>query len=143
MSINKRETLDKLFGLNGFINIDLFDDKIDDLVKYLKYYNEYTSYGNCPNYINVIYQSMMLESIKNCSWNDEVKFNFLLYIIYRFYNIHFKEPTDWRDGQKMVYNAIGHLFYNSYKVRYIYDALRVLTFHFQSDINEELENFHL
>lgn len=142
MSINKRETLDKLFGLNGFINIDLFGDKIDDLIKYFKACNESVINNELPNYINIIYHSMMLEPLGNCGWNDEVKFNFLLYIIYKFFNIHFEETYYTGEGAKrikIVYNAHADLFYNSYKVRYIYNALRVLTFHFQSDIDEELE----
>ena len=142
MSINKRETLDKLFGLNGFINIDLFGDKIDDLIEYFKAYNENRINNELPNYINIIYRTMMLESLGNCGWNDEVKFNFLLYIIYKFYNIHFEKTYYKGEGAKrikVVYNSNDDLFYNSYKVRYIYNALRVLTFHFQSDIDEELE----
>ena len=140
MSINKKETLDNLFGLNGFINNDLFGDKIDELIKYLKYNNEYISYIECPNYINIIYRSQMLERLSNHSWNDEMKFNLLLYYIYKFYNIHYGEPIEWKSDQEMVYNINGNLFNNSYKIYYISNALKVLTFHFQNEINKELEN---
>ena len=139
MSINKRETLDNLFGLNGFINVELFGDKIDDLIKYLKYNNEYMPYMECPNYINIIYRSQMLERLRNCNWNDEVKFNLLLYYIYKFYDIHYGEPIEWKSDQEMVYNINGDLFNNSYKVYYICNALKVLTFHFQNEIDKELE----
>ena len=139
MSINKKEILDNLFGLKGFINIELFGDKIDDLVKYFKAYNENRINNKLPNYINIIYQSMMLESLGNCGWNDEIKFNFLLYIIYKSYNIHFEELINLKNNQELVYSGKCDLFYNSYKVRCIYNALRVLTFHFQSNIDKELE----
>lgn len=126
--------LNNLFGLNGFININLFSDKIDELNKYLKHYNENTSWNKCPNYINIIYDTDMLDYIKFDGVNNEVKFNFLLYFIYKFYNIHHCETRI-----KAVYNSNGHLHSDRYKVRTIFDTLKILTFHFQYYIEGEIE----
>lgn len=136
MSINKKEILDKIFGLNGYINIKLFDDKVDDLVKYLKCFNE--SY-KCPNYINIIYSVQMLENINKWHTSDEEKFNFLLYFIWKFYKLRFQEPIDLGNGQILSYNIHNDLFTKSYNTRFIYNALKALTFHFQYYINKEIE----
>ena len=137
--MSKREILNNLFGLNDVINIDLFSDKIDELNKYLKCWNENTSWNKCHNYINVIYNADMLDYIKFNNVNNEVKFNFLLYFIYKFFDLNFKETIDLGDGQRMFYNASGDLESNRYKVRTIFDTLKILTFHFQYYIDKEIE----
>ena len=71
-----------------------------------------------------------------------MKFNFLLYFIYKFYNIHHCETYFTGEGAKRikaVYNGNGHLHSDKYKVRLIFDTLKILTFHFQYYTESEIE----